>query len=110
MRATVTSIEGAGFLIELKEIEGNVEDLQDRMAALLPLLESLLAADLSLNSLTAEQIEQRGAGILAMDMLCMSSISAATEQAKVLKAITDGLELIENHGFTEFASGQLIDV
>lgn len=80
----------------------NEVDLKARAEAVLPLLQSLLAADGVFNAASPADQQDRMQGYLALNMRCQALIESARREADKLQALADGTAQPGELGFPEF--------
>jgi hypothetical protein len=98
----VAIVSGSQITIDFANTSLDLKTLLERTEEMLPLLHALISADEAWFKLNNNEKVLRGRGYVTMNMLCQSATQIATEKAKLLKAIADGSELIEDHGFPEY--------
>jgi hypothetical protein len=96
-------MEGQSARLDFGPMALEPEDIERRVRQILPIVERLLAAEVTKMSLDDSTLQKRFRGIAAQDMVVDAAIWATALQAELLMDIVSGSESIADHGFPEFS-------
>lgn len=110
MRGVAVEVVGSRVVLDFSGTDLCVETLTERTHEILPLLYALMLADSCWLKLSDDELDTRGRGCAAINMMCQQATINATKMADLLRAIADGSETIADHGFPEFGGVSALDV